>query len=133
MLGQELGGTTGKRTSRRVLAVDNGFKMEVSFEAAGKMLGVACKEVGTYVSSSRPDGTLFGEGQGVIVTQDGELITWKGSGVGVMTGDGGAKYRGAVFYYTASAKLASLNKVAGVFEFEGDAEGNTTSKIWEWK
>ena len=133
MLGQELGGSTGKRTGRRVLSVDGGFKVEVSFEANGTMLGVQCKEIGTYTSTSRPDGTLFGEGQGVLITPEGEVVTWKGSGVGVLSGGGSANYRGAVYYSTASAKLASLNKIAGVFEFEGDADGNTRSRIWEWK
>ena len=133
MLGQELGGSTGKRTGRRVLSVDGGFTVEVSFEANGTMLGVQCKEIGTYTSTSRPDGTLFGEGQGVLITPEGEVVTWKGSGVGVLSGGGSANYRGAVYYSTASAKLASLNKIAGVFEFEGDADGNTRSRIWEWK
>jgi hypothetical protein len=30
-------------------------------------------------------------------------------------------------------KLAHLNTVAGVFQFEVDADGSTTSKVWEWK
>ena len=42
-------------------------------------------------------------------------------------------YRGAVYYSTAVPKLAPLNSVAAVFEFDVDAEGNTRSKLWEWK
>jgi len=41
-------------------------------------------------------------------------------------------YRGCLIYSTTSAKLARLNTLAGVFEFEVDAEGNTHSKIWAW-
>jgi hypothetical protein len=33
--------------------------------------------MGTYVSTARPDGTLFGEGQGIIMTDDGEVVTWR--------------------------------------------------------
>ena len=72
----------GKRTGRRVLSVDGGFKVEVSFECTGKLLGVDANEIGTYWSESRADGSLYGEGQGVALAQDGTSATWKGAGVG---------------------------------------------------
>jgi len=82
----------------------------------------------------RPDGTLFGEGHGVLTGQGGESATWIGSGVGRMTGKGSAAiWRGAVYYQTASPKWARLNGVAAVFEYETDEHGNTTAKLWEWK
>jgi hypothetical protein len=133
MLGEQIGESRGKRTGRRVLPVDNGFKVEVSFESASKVLGVDANEVGTYTSTSRPDGTLYGEGQGVLVGSDGSTATWKGAGVGKFVGGGAVSYRGAVYYSTASPKWTRLNSVAAIFEFEVDAEGNTHSKLWEWK
>ena len=30
-------------------------------------------------------------------------------------------------------KWSRLNNVAGLFEYEVDAEGNTRSEFWEWK
>jgi hypothetical protein len=116
-----------------VLSTSPGFKVEVSFEDDGKLLGVGVHEIGTYWSEARPDGSLYGEGQGVVMTQDGEGATWKGQGVGKFLEGGAVSYRGAVYYTTASAKLARLNTVAGIFEFHVDREGNTTTKIWEWK
>jgi len=113
--------------------VDGGFKVEVAFESVGKLLGIDVNEIGTYWSASRPDGSLYGEGQGVIIGQDGSSATWKGQGVGQFVGGGAVSYRGAVYYSSASPKLAPLNSVAAVFEFEVDAEGNTHSKLWEWK
>jgi len=89
--------------------------------------------MGTYCSGTRPDGTLYGEGQGVIMTQDGEMATWKGQGVGRFQPAGAVTYRGAVYYSTASARLAQLNTVAVVFEFNVDANGNIQTKGWEWK
>lgn len=133
MLGDQVGEARGKRTGRRVLSVDAGFKVEVSFEDRGKLLGIDGFSVGTYWSMSRPDGSLYGEGQGVFITANGEAATWTGSGVGRLQGDGAVSYRGAIFYSTASQKLARLNAVATVFEFEVDPEGNTHSKSWEWK
>jgi hypothetical protein len=133
MLGEQIGQSRGKRSGRRVLSVDGGFKVEVAFESVGKLLGIDMNEVGTYWSASRPDGTLYGEGQGVVIGSEGSNATWKGQGVGKFVGGGAVSYRGAVYYSTASPKLARLNSVAAVFEFEVDAEGNTQSKLWEWK
>ena len=133
MLGEQLGESKGKRTARRVLSVDGGFKVEVSFEDSGMMLGIEVNDIGTYCSVSRPDGSVYGEGQGVVMTPDGGGATWKGQGVGKFLSGGAVSYRGAIYYTTANPKLARLNGIAGVFEFEVDANGNTHTKIWEWK
>ncbi|MBI3667588.1 MAG: hypothetical protein HY236_15400 [Acidobacteria bacterium] len=134
MLGDLIYEATGKRTARRVLSAEaSGFKVEVTFEESGKLLGADATGFGTYWSGNRPDGTLYGEGQGVVLTKKGEMVTWKGQGVGQIKAGGAVSYRGAVYYYTASKKLARLNKVAAVFEYEVDANGNTRTKEWEWK
>ncbi|MBI4906784.1 MAG: hypothetical protein HY820_24355 [Acidobacteria bacterium] len=133
MLGEMIGESKGKRTARRVVPTDTGFKVEVSFEDSGKILGIDGNTIGTYWAQNRPDGSLYGEGQGVLITKDGETATWKGQGVGQLKSGGAVSYRGALYYSTTSAKLASLNTVACVFEFDVDADGNTHSKMWEWK
>ena len=133
MLGEQIGESRGRRTGRRILSVDAGFKAEVSFEDQGKMLGIEGGTIGTYCSTPRPDGTLYGEGQGVFLTNDGEMATWRGVGTGKFTGGGAVHYSGALIYSTASKKLAKLNTCASVFEFDVDSEGTTHSKVWEWK
>ena len=132
MLGELIGESTGRRILRRVLSVDPP-NVEVSFEETGKMLGVNGNGFGTYSSAVRSDGSIYGEGQGVFMTQDGEMISWKGSGVGKFKEKGAVSYRGMLHYRTASQKLARLNNAAGVFEYEVDPEGKTQTKIWEWK
>lgn len=57
MLGEMIGETRGKRTARRVLSTSPGFKVEVSFEDSGKILGVGINTIGTYWSEPRPDGS----------------------------------------------------------------------------
>jgi hypothetical protein len=134
MLGEQIGEESGKVTGRRVLANPGGGpKMETSFEASGKLLGVSFHENGTYWSALRPDGTLYGEGQGIVMGAGGEAATWVGSGIGVFRSDGGVNFRGAIFYQTAAPAWARLNKVATVFEYDVDAQGGTKSKLWEWK
>jgi len=132
MLGELIGETTGRRLVRRALSVDPPT-VEVSFEDSGKMLGVNVNGFGTYSSVVRNDGSIYGEGQGVMITQDGEMISWKGSGVGKFKEKGAVSYRGILYYQTASQKLARLNSAPGVFEYEVDPEGKTQTKVWEWK
>jgi hypothetical protein len=132
MLGELIYQGSGKRIVRRVVSSDP-VKVEVTFEGGGKILGVDAMEIGTYNSQIRHDGTIYGEGAGVVMTPTGDSITWKGAGVGIFKERGAVSYRGAIYYYTVSPKLARLNSVAGVFEFDSDENGNTQSKVWEWK
>jgi hypothetical protein len=134
MLGERIGEDNGKVTSQRVLAAVNGAaRVETSFQATGSMYGVATTDIGTYVSSMRPDGTLFGDVNGVLMGKGGEAATWTGQGVGTMKKDGSISYRGAVYYQTASQTWSRLNSVAAIYEYEVDPQGNTKGVLWEWK
>jgi hypothetical protein len=135
MLGEQIGEETGQITGTRVLPDEGaGPKVEVSFQSSGTTLGVHGNNMGTYVSVARPDGTLFSDGQGIVMTDDGEVVTWRGQGVGRPTGHGMAvSVRGAVYCQTASERLARLNGIALLYEFEADESGKTTTKTWEWK
>jgi hypothetical protein len=134
MLGDKIGEETGKVTVRRVLpGAGAGPMMESSFQAEGSILGVAHRTTGTYSSVMRPDGNLFGNGQGIVMNAEGGATSWLGQGVGKLGKDGSVSYRGAIFYQTTSPQWARLNGVAAVFEFEVDPQGNTKAGIWEWK
>jgi hypothetical protein len=132
MLGEQIGESKGKRLVRRILSVEPATA-EVSFEDTGHMVGVPTNGTGTYTSVVRADGSIFGQGQGLIVSTDGEGITWTGTGVGHFGASGAVSYRGMLFFRTTSQKLARLNNACGAFEFEVDGDGATVSKIWEWK
>jgi hypothetical protein len=132
MLGDQISETKGKRLVRRVISVDPPTA-EVSFEDSGQMLGIPTTGMGTYTSVVHPDGSIHGHGQGLSMTQDGDPITWTGTGVGHFGPGGSVSYRGMLFFQAASPKLARLNNACGAFEYEVDAAGNTISKVWEWK
>ena len=132
MLGEQIGETKGKRLVRRVISIDPPTA-EVSFEDAGQMLGIPTTGMGTYTSVIRPDGGISGQGQGLSMTQDGDAVTWTGTGVGKFGPGGSVSYRGMLFFRTASQKLTRLNNACGAFEYDVDASGNTVSKMWEWK
>lgn len=134
MQGEKISEQSGKVTLQRVLPNPGGpAKMEISFQANTTLLGVKAKETGTYCSVTRPDGTLYGEGQGIVMGEEGNLATWVGQGVGTIKKDGSVSYRGAVYYQSSSAKWSRLNSVAAIFEHEVDAQGNIRSQLWEWK
>ena len=73
MLGELLGETRGRRIVRRVLSSDP-MKVEVSFEDGGKMLGIDVSGFGTYWAVIRPDGTIYGEGEGGLITKDRKSV-----------------------------------------------------------
>jgi hypothetical protein len=62
------------------------------------------------------------------------MVTWTGQGIGRFTAPGNIRFTGSLFFSTsATGKLAFLNNLVGVFEYEADELGNTSSKCWEWK
>jgi hypothetical protein len=135
MIGEQIGHETGQITGTRVLPSDGGaVQVEVSFQASGTLLGIPVTDMGTYASVTRPDGTLFGEGQGVAITDDGEMVAWKGQGVGRFTGHGMAvSWRGAIYFATTSERLARLNGIAAVFEYDTDEAGKSEDTTFEWR
>ncbi len=85
MLGEKIGEISGKVTMQRVLPnVGGDRKIESSFQATGSVLGTNIKDTGTYSIIFRPDGTQYGEGQGIMMPKDGETATWTAHGVGTM-------------------------------------------------
>ena len=132
MLGEKIGEVKGKRLVRRVLSVDPPTA-EVSFEDSGQILGVPVTGMGTYTSEVRADGSIFGTGQGMSMTEDGESAIWTGTGLGHFGPGGSVSYRGMLFFRTTSKKLARLNNTCAAFEYEVDAKGATVSQMWEWK
>ena len=132
MIGDKIGEVTGKRLVRRVLSVDPPTA-EISFEDSGRMFDIPVTGMGTYTSTIRPDGSVFGSGQGISMTDDGEAVTWTGTGLGHFGPGGSVSYRGMLFFQTTAKKLARLNGTCAAFEYDVDATGNTVSKMWEWK
>ena len=119
MLGEKIGEFTGKTTGIRVLNNGNTNTpcIEVSMQQNGRICGVETTDMGTYNSIPQPAGHFKGEGQGVSMTKDGEMITWTANAIGRPTGKGTAMaWRGTVFYNTQSKNLSRLNGLCCVFE-----------------
>lgn len=134
MLGEMIAEDQGKITGIRVLPAEGqGPRVEVCFQAAGKLVGLEFTEVGTYETTVAAAGICRGKGQGMLTLKDGEVVTWTGEGVGKQGKGMAASWRGAIYYQATSARLSSLNGMAAIFEHEVDEAGNLKSRIFEWK
>lgn len=136
MLGEKLGEEQGKVTGQRMLPGGDFryVKMEVSFQASGKTLGAETTNTGTYTVFERIPGQLYGEGQGILMTKEGEGAIWNGHGIGKMTGKGMAmRFRFSVAYQAGAGKLSKLNEALVIGEHEIDENGNARTTSWEWK
>ena len=133
MLGELIGEMQGRVSSQRVIDV-KGPTMESSVMARGSFKGVQVTETLTYVANTSSKGVLHGVGNGIITTEDGDVATYSGEGIGKFDALGVLNWRGSIFFETSSeGKLGFLNNIVGVFEAQVDAQGNFTDKTWEWK
>ena len=112
------------------MPAQGGFpSFETSAQTSGKLAGAECQSMATYSAQMQPDVSLYEEcpNSGVVMTSDGAA-----TGCGQMTGDGGAKFRGAVYFQTSAPSLMSVNGKCMVYEWDVDGQGNATWNIWEW-
>lgn len=137
MLGELIFESRGRVSGQRVLSVENGIpKFEISIAGTGIFTGsLEVTTTWTYWAIQRPDGTSYSQGQGVIMTKDGQdMATATGRAEGKKVESGKTRYVGAIFYESYSRnKLAFLNHLIGVNEYEVDALGNYEHRLWEWK
>jgi hypothetical protein len=93
---------------------------------------ISLSYVHTYWSIFRNPGVSYSEGKGMLFNEDAtEIISWKAYSIGRYYDNGARKAdKGSAFFMTSSRdRLAFLNNLCGVSEYEMDANG----KIWEWK
>jgi hypothetical protein len=137
MLGELLFESRGRVTGQRIRSVENGIpKLEISIAGTGIFTGsLEVTTTWTYWVIQRSDGTSYSQGQGVIRTKDGQdMATATGRAEGKKVESGKMRYVGAIFYETHSKnKLAFLNQLVGVNEYQVDELGTYEHRLWEWK
>jgi hypothetical protein len=124
----------GKITSETVL---EGPTVQTSFSSNGTVIGgvtnVSATEIGTYTTTPRANGILYGEGQGVITAENGETVTWDSQEIGNTSPNGEITFKGSIFFRTLSptGSLGFLDNMVGVFTFQVDSSGNTAVEVFE--
>jgi hypothetical protein len=120
-------------------------KRETTVIAKGRIKEVEIDFLVTYWNIRRDDGTLYGEGQGIISNKENNeplaIVTEYGIG---RTAYNKTVWRGSAFYRSMintrpssssdDLKLSSiLDNIVGVFETDLDESGTVTQRVWEWK
>jgi hypothetical protein len=126
----------GKITSQTVL---EGPTVQTSFSSngtvSGRVANVNVTEIGTYTTTPRANGVLYGEGRGVITSENSETVTWDSQEIGNISPGGEIMFHGSIFFRTLSptGSLGFLDNMVGVFTFQVDASGNTMVRVLELK
>src|SRR5437870_12169540 len=102
MLGEQIGEETGKVLVHRVISVDGGTKVEVTVQSTGKLLGIETRNNVTYLAGIRPDGSLYGEAQGLEVGKGGEQASFKAAGAGKLLDGAPVSHRAASHHHSDS-------------------------------
>lgn len=124
----------GEITSQTVL---EGPTVQTSFSSNGTILNginsIDVTEIGTYTTTPRSNGVVYGEGQGVITGKNNEIVTWSSQEIGIITPEKKIKFNGSIFFRALSpiGNLAFLDNKFGIFTFEVDASKNTLTKVWD--
>lgn len=80
----------------------------------------------TFLNTQINNKTIFGQGYGKIVSEDGQMIGWRSFDVNAFD-IGHPGYRGIIYFNsTTDEKFSSLNNTIGVFRSETD----TGKSIW---
>jgi hypothetical protein len=134
MIGDMIGELTGKIVGQRVIRRRYGeVKIERSTESKGKILGMDVTFITTVTLRERPQGGMYVEGNGIMMTMKGEKVILHGSGISIAGKGAGMSMRGIRYAQTASPSLSRLNNVAIVFEIETMPDGTVHDTMWEWK
>jgi hypothetical protein len=113
MIGEMIGELTGKFVGQRVIRDHKGMlKIEKTMESKGKILGMDVTFVATINNMERPQGGMYSEGNGVLMTTKGEKVILHGSGVSSGGKGPNMSIRGARYAQTTSPAFSRLNNVA---------------------
>jgi len=121
-LGEKWFEEKGRMTMTYIESIDsNGVVMKQSFESDLKGMGKfpSGKNMGSGTIYVKPSGKAHGKWQGILMTADGEMVTWHGKGQSVRAGP---KVKGVMLlsFMTISEKLKWMNMVTGVMDITGD-------------
>ena len=126
-----------KLIGQRVVSTANGITPQIEYTNIenGTIKGVGnVTNLQTWTDTSRSPRIIYGVGQGVITTVDGQdMATWIGYGIGRSNINGTTTYHDIILFNTNSTgRLAFLKNIEGLHIAEADGNKRTT-KIYEWK
>ena len=151
-LGQPFYVENTKSTYMRVLNVDNMPSVEVSYNGNSTINGSPTQTIGTIVDKMGAEGSVHSNGQAIILTATGQVITYKSQSIGYYNPDGSFSDSGIIlfslpFYGSTNPNSTNLtssqgdlgengysefNNVLGIYKKTVDPLGNGLTKVWKW-
>ena len=126
-----------KLIGQRVVSTANGItpQIETTYIKNGTIKGVGnVTNLQTWTDTTRSPRIIYGVGQGVITTADGQdMATWIGYGLGRSNINGTITYHDVILFNTNSTgKLAFLKNLEGL-SIASENGNKIIQKIYEWK
>jgi hypothetical protein len=157
-LGQPFYVENTKSTYMRVLNVDNLPSVEVSYNGNSTINGSPTQTIGTVVDKMGSDGAVHSNGQAIILTETGQVITYKSQSIGYYNPDGSFSDSGIILfslpffgstngnYENSSRNLtdsqsnsteegtsySEYNNLLGIYKKTVDPFGNGQTEVWKW-
>ncbi|HEU5121030.1 MAG TPA: hypothetical protein VFT71_08575 [Candidatus Nitrosocosmicus sp.] len=153
VLGQPFYVENTKSTYMRVLNVDTLPSVEVSYNGNSTINGSPTQTIGTVVDKMGSEGVVHSEGQAIILTVTGQVITYKSKSVGHYNPDGSFSDSGIILFSLPfldsinnnssninnsqsnsedKVDYSEFNNVLGIYKKTVDPSGNGLTTVWKW-
>lgn len=138
-----------KSSNMRVLNVDNIPTVEVSYTGNSTINGAPTQTIGTIIDKMGAGGSVHSEGQAIILTATGQVITYKSESIGYYNPDGSFSDSGIILFnipfHGSTNNVTALqsekddnnsylgfNNVLGIYKKTVDPSGKGLTKVWKW-
>jgi hypothetical protein len=124
----------GNVVDTRVLNVIREPQLEYSIVENGTITGIGnVTNIQTWIDTLRTPKVTYGEGKGVMITDNGQRATWTGYDIGQLQNNGSIIYKGiTIFNDNATEDMAFLNNLVGLHTTMVQ-DNNQATKIWKWQ
>jgi hypothetical protein len=133
---KQIGEEHGEPMGFRVLPDEGkGQWIEISARSQGKFLGEKSTNLLTYKFTSKPDGSLVGEGQGFVYLDDGSTASWVATGEGTQKGGPGGpqSWKVVTHFRNGTGKYATVMGRPIYAEYEVDQAWKSQARIFDTK
>lgn len=126
--------TSSNNTGSEVLSSDPPVTKD-SFTHQGFMQGIGnVTEQGTYISTYSVKGYVS-EGEGIIISEDGQFVTFASKDTGSADDEGNFLYKGAIIFDSTEPVgiFSKLDNQIGLYITWSGNNGTNWSKTWLWE
>jgi hypothetical protein len=138
-----------KSTNIRVTNIDLIPTVEVTYDGNSTIGGSPTQTIGTIIDKMNTDGTVSSNGQAIILTASGQVITYRSESIGTYNPDGSFSDSGAMvfnlpfkmistnstgsFSNSTDSLYTQFDNLFGIYKKTVDPEGNGLTKVWKWR